>query len=68
VRVAKKQETGADPNDPETARAKLEEEAKAAAKDQREQAHLETMQALVHHLSRPKKIIRGPDGRAQGVQ
>lgn len=68
VRVARKQETGDDPNDPAVAQRKQQEQEWAAAKDQREQAHMETMQALVHHLARPKQIIRGPDGRATGVQ
>jgi flagellar basal body P-ring protein FlgI len=57
-----------DPEDPAVIEKKQREEQSAAAKEQRDQAHLETMQALVHHLSRPKTIVRGPDGRATGVQ
>ena len=26
------------------------------------------LKALVQQLSRPKRIVRGPDGRAQGVE
>lgn len=29
---------------------------------------LQTLQSLVEHLARPKQIVRGPDGRAIGVQ
>lgn len=31
-------------------------------------AMLETLQSLVQQLARPKRIVRGPDGRAMGVE
>lgn len=68
IRSTQKAQTGEDPEDPETIQSKQAEADKVARRDQ---VHEQTAQALIavaQHLARPKKIIRGPDGRAQGVQ
>lgn len=68
VRVAKKAETGEDPKDEEVIARKQQEEEKAARRDQISEAQAQALLALVQQLARPKRIVRGPDGRAAGVE
>ena len=68
IRSAVKAETGEDPDDEEVIQRKRSEQESAAKKEQREEQHMQLMANLVQQLSRPKRIVRGPDGRAQGVE
>ena len=68
VRVAKKQETGDDPKDEEVIARKRQEEERVSRRDQISEASANALIALVQQLARPKRIVRGADGRAEGVE
>ena len=68
VRVAKKQETGDDPKDEEVIARKRQEEERVSRRDQISEANTNALIALVQQLARPKRIVRGADGRAEGVE
>jgi hypothetical protein len=68
IRSAHKQETGEDPEDPEVQQRKAQDEEKGNRRDQVAEQTLQALAQAIQHMARPKKIIRGPDGRATGVQ
>jgi hypothetical protein len=46
-----------------------QQDAQASQKrDQTQEQLAQHLAALAHHMARPKKIVRGPDGRATGVE
>lgn len=68
VRAARKEETGEDPEDEEVIARKQQEEERVNRRDQISEQTANALIAMVQQLSRPKRIVRGPDGRAAGVE
>jgi hypothetical protein len=68
VRSTVKAETGEDPEDEEVVARKQQDDERQSRRDQIAEQTALALAEAVKQLARPKKIIRGPDGRAQGVQ
>lgn len=59
---------GEDPEDPEVQEKKRVEAEKLDRRDGMQDALIQSLHLLAQQLGRPKRIVRGPDGRAAGVE
>ncbi len=59
---------GIDEEAPEVIEKKRSDEERVIRRDQTQEETLRALAQVAQHLARPKRIIRGPDGRAAGVE